>query len=93
MFKKIITIIGAVLTVAGCTFLLLFCRRSSNKPASTGIDGGDTASKDRIGECQDRVDTISKGLSRAESSAGRCEEHLRRAEEILREAIKKGTSG
>lgn len=89
MVKKVIKIIGAVLAIIGYSALLLFLGGSAHRRASDGDKQGDSTSEDGIGECQDRVDTISEGLSRAESSAGRCEEHLRRAEEILREAISK----
>ena len=86
--KGILAVIGAVITVAFCTFVLVFLRRrNSDGYGSRGIDERDTAIQEGIGECQDRTDRISESLGRAESSAGRCEEHLQRAEDILRNAI------
>jgi hypothetical protein len=75
--KKAFAIIGAVLTVIVCTFFLVFLRRrSSDGQGSSGIDERDTR--------------IKEGLDGASDTAKRCEERLRRAEEILRGAIERG---
>lgn len=106
MFKKIIKIIGAVLTVIACTFFLVFLRRHSDGQPSSGIDERDSRIKEGLGECSERTDRIEEGIgdcserlegvgermSRAEDTSRRCEEHLRRAEQILQEAINKSKS-
>lgn len=75
--KKAFAVIGAVLTVIVCTFFLIFLRRrDSDRPGSSGIDERDTR--------------IQEGFNGASATAERCEEHLRRAEEILRGAIERG---
>lgn len=75
--KKAFAVIGAVLTVIVCTFFLVFLRRrGSDGQGSSGIDERDTR--------------IKEGLNRASDTAKRCEERLRRAEEILQGAIEKG---
>ena len=74
--KKVFAVIGAVLTVTVCTFLLVFLRRrSTDGLGSSGIDERDTR--------------IQEGLDGASDTAKRCEERLRRAEEILRGAIER----
>lgn len=92
MFKKILKIIGAVLTVIGCTVAICFLRRNSDGQGSTGIDERDSRITDGITECEERTERIEEGITRAEDGIGRCEEHLRRAEEILQEAINKKRS-
>ena len=75
--KKAFAVIGAVLTVIVCTFFLIFLRRrGSDGQGSSGIDERDTR--------------IQEGLDGASDTAKRCEERLRRAEEILRGAIERG---
>lgn len=75
--KKAFAVIGAVLTIIVCTFFLVFLRRrSSDGQGSSGIDERDTR--------------IKEGLDGASDTAKRCEERLRRAEEILRGAIERG---
>ena len=75
--KKAFAIIGAVLTVIVCTLFLVFLRRrSSDGQGSSGID--------------ERDSRIQEGLDGASDTAKRCEERLRRAEEILRGAIERG---
>ena len=75
--KKAFAVIGAVLTVFVCTFFLVFLRRrGSDGQGSSGIDERDTR--------------IKEGLDGASDTAKRCEERLRRAEEILRGAIERG---
>ena len=88
--KSIFAVIGAVITIAFCTFVLVFLRRRDSVGlGSDGVDGADTSVEDGIGECQDRTDGIQESLGRAEDSVGRCEEHLHRAEAILRNAIRR----
>jgi hypothetical protein len=75
--KKAFAVIGAVLTVIVCTFFLVFLRRrDSDGQGSSGID--------------ERDSRIKEGLDGASDTAKRCEERLRRAEEILRGAIERG---
>lgn len=75
--KKAFAVIGAVLTVIVCTFFLVFLRRrGSDGRGSSGIDEQDSR--------------IQEGLDGASDTAKRCEERLRRAEEILRGAIERG---
>lgn len=75
--KKVFAIIGAVLSVVLFTVILfLLRRRSSDGQGSSGIDERDTR--------------IKEGLDGASDTARRCEERLRRAEEILRGAIERG---
>ena len=89
MFKKIIKIIGAILAVIGCTFYLVFLRRHTDGQGSTGIDERDSRIKEGIADCERRTESISSRVDRASSATSRCEEHLRRAEQILQEAINK----
>jgi hypothetical protein len=75
--KKAFAVIGAVLTVIVCTLFLVFLRRrDSDGQGSSGID--------------ERDSRIQEGLDGASDTAKRCEERLRRAEEILRGAIERG---
>lgn len=75
--KKAFAVIGAVLTVVICTLCLVFLRRrDSDGRGSSGVDERDTR--------------IKEGLDGATDTAGRCEERLRRAEDILRGAIERG---
>lgn len=88
--KNIFAVVGAVLTIAFCTFVLVFLRRrDSVESGSGGTPERDTKVEDGIGECEDRTDGIKESLGRAEDSVGRCEEHLHRAEAILRDAIRR----
>lgn len=82
--KKALAVIGAVLTVIGCTFFLVFLRRrGSDGQGSSGID-------ERDSRIQEGLDGAEESIKRSRDTAERCEEHLRRAEEILRNAIKRG---
>ena len=88
--KSILSVIGAVFTIAFCTFVLVFLRRrDSDGLGSRGADERDTAVEDGIGECENRTGRVEERIERAEDSAGRCEEHLHKAEAILREAIRR----
>jgi hypothetical protein len=82
--KKVFAVIGAVLTVIICTFFLVFLRRrDSDGQGSSGID-------ERDSRIQEGLDGAEESIKRSRDTATRCEEHLRRAEEILRNAIKRG---
>lgn len=82
--KKIFAVIGAVLTVAVCTFFLVFLRRrDADGQGSSGADERDT----RI---QEGLDGAEEAIKQSRDTAERCEERLRRAEEILRGAIERG---
>ena len=82
--KKAFTVIGAVLVVVGCTFYLVFLRRrDSDGQGSSGIDERDSAIKEGLGNAEESIRD-------SRNTAERCEEHLRRAEEILRGAIERG---
>lgn len=78
--KNVLAVIGAVLTIAACTFCLVFLRRRDS-------DG------QRSSDSDERDTRIQEGIRNAEDSAERCEEHLRRAEDILREAIERSRKG
>lgn len=74
--KKAFAVIGAVLTVVICTLCLVFLRRRDS-------DGRGSSTAD------ERDTRIKEGLDGATDTAGRCEERLRRAEDILRGAIER----
>lgn len=85
--KKVFAIIGAVLTVIACTFFLVFLRRSdSDRRGSDGNAERDSAIKEGIGNAEESIRD-------SRDTADRCEEHLRRAEDILREAIRRSREG
>ena len=74
--KNYLIIFGSALLVALFTVLYFVVSRSnSNGRRSGGTDERDTA--------------IKEGLDGASATAERCEEHLRRAEEILRGAVER----
>lgn len=82
--KKAFAVIGAVLTVVGCTFFLVFLRRrDSDGQGSGGID-------ERNQRIKEGLDGAEESVRRSRDTAERCEERLRRAEEILRGAIERG---
>lgn len=88
--KKAFAIIGAVLTVVGCTFFLVFLRRrDSDRYRSNGADERDTRIQEGIADSEKRAERIEEGIGRAEDAVGRCEERLQRAEDILRRAIER----
>ena len=84
--KKILAIIGATISAI---FFALFCRRKTNERGSTGNTERDNRIEKGIGECEERVGTISDSLGRAKDGVGECEEHLQRAENILRNAVER----
>ena len=74
--KKIFAIIGAVLSVVLFTVILFLLRRRNSDGCGS--------------ERTDELDTrIQGGLDGATDTARRCEERLQRAEDILRNAIKR----
>ena len=82
--KKAFAVIGAVITVIACTFYLVFLRRrGSDGQGSSGIDERDTRIQEGLGNAEESI-------RNSRNTAERCEEHLRRAEEILRGAIERG---
>ena len=82
--KKVFAIIGAVLSVVLFTVILFLLRRgSSDGQGSSGIDERDTRIKEGL-------DGAQESIRDSRDTAERCEERLRRAEEILRNAIKRG---
>lgn len=88
--KNAFAVIGAVLTVAFCTFVLVFLRRrDSDRRGSNGVDERDSAIKDGIADSQGRIENVEGRIETVEESVGRCEEHLHRAEAILRNAIRR----
>ena len=89
--KKILSVIGAVLTVIGCTFFLVFLRRrDSDGPGSTGIDERNQRIEEGLESAEGKIADSRDELRECRDTAERCEEHLRRAEEILRNAVKRG---
>lgn len=81
--KRIFAVIGAVFTVAVCTFVLVFLRRRDSDGQRSGRTVvGDTSVEDGITDSQGKLAECSDGVSR-------CEDHLQRAEDILRNAIRR----
>ena len=93
MFNKIKTvfsIIGAVLSVVLFTVILFLLRRGKTDGRRNGDDSErNQRIEEGIGRCEERAESVSEGLDRAKDGIGRCEEHLQRAEDILRNAIKR----
>ena len=88
--KTIFSIIGAVLSVVFFTILLFLLRRGKADGRRSPDDSErNQRIKEGIGKCEERADSVSEGLDRAKDVIGRCEEHLQRAEDILRNAIKR----
>ena len=88
--KTAFSIIGAVLSVVLFTVILFLLRRCK----ADGRRNGDDSERNQrieegIGKCEERAESVSEGLDRAKDGIGRCEEHLQRAEDILRNAIKR----
>lgn len=89
--KKAFAIIGAVLTVVGCTFFLVFLRRrDSDGFGSSGINERDTRITEGLDGAEGKIADSRDELRECRDTAERCEERLRRAEEILRGAIERG---
>ena len=86
MFNKIKTvfsIIGAVLSFVLFTVILFLLRRGK-------ADGrGSTANAERDSRIKEGLEGASGEIDECRSTVERCEEHLQRAEDILRNAIKR----
>ena len=88
--KTVFSIIGAVLSIVLFTALLFVLRRSKTDGRRSEDDSErNQRIEEGIGKCEDRAESVSEGLDRAKDGIGRCEEHLQRAEDILRNAIKR----
>lgn len=79
--KTFFSIVGAVLSIALLTIVLLFLRRgNSDRRRSRENIERDTRIQEGFGN-------VTESIRNSRDTAGRCEEHLQRAEGILREAI------
>lgn len=88
--KTAFSIIGAVLSVVLFTVILFLLRRGKTDGRRNGDDSErNQRIEEGIGRCEERAESVSEGLDRAKDGIGRCEEHLQRAEDILRNAIKR----
>ena len=82
--KKAFIIAGAVITVGLCTIYLVFLRRrDSDGRGSDGVNEYDSRVEEGLSGATERI-------NECRGTAERCEERLRRAEEILRTAIERG---
>ena len=88
--KTAFSIIGAVLSVVLFTVILFLLRRGKTDGRRNGDDSErNQRIEEGIGRCEEQTESVSEGLDRAKDGIGRCEEHLQRAEDILRNAIKR----
>ena len=88
--KTAFSIIGAVLSIVLFTVILFLLRRGKTDGRRNRDDSErNQRIKEGIGKCEGRAESVSEGLDRAKDGIGRCEEHLQRAEDILRNAIKR----
>ena len=88
--KTVFSIIGAVLSIVLFTVILFLLRRGKTDGRRNGDDSErNQRIEEGIGKCEERTESVSEGLDRAKDGIGRCEEHLQRAEDILRNAIKR----
>lgn len=88
--KTVFSIIGAALSVVLFTVILFLLRRGKADGRRSGDDSErNQRIEEGIGKCEERAESVSEGLARAKDGIGRCEEHLQRAEDILRNAIKR----
>lgn len=88
--KTAFSIIGAVLSIVLFTVILFLLRRGRTDGRRNGDDSErNQRIEEGIGKCEERTESVSEGLNRAKDGIGRCEEHLQRAEDILRNAIKR----
>lgn len=82
--KNILIIIGSAIAVFVLTVIcVLMCGSKADRRGSDGADERDSAIKEGIGNAEESIRD-------SRDTADRCEEHLRRAEEILRNAIERG---
>lgn len=88
--KTAFSIIGAVLSIVLFTVILFLLRRGKTDGRRNRDDSErNQRIEEGIGRCEGRAESVSEGLNRAKDGIGRCEEHLQRAEDILRNAIKR----
>ena len=88
--KTVFSIIGAVLSFVLFTVILFLLRRGKADGRRSEDDSErNQRIEEGIGKCEERAESVSEGLDRAKDGIGRCEEHLQRAEDILRNAIKR----
>lgn len=88
--KTAFSIIGAVLSIVLFTVILFLLRRGKTDGRRNGDDSErNQRIEEGIGRCEEQAESVSEGLNRAKDGIGRCEEHLQRAEDILRNAIKR----
>lgn len=88
--KTAFSIIGAVLSVVLFTIILFLLRRGKTDGRRNRDDSErNQRIEEGIGRCEERAESVSEGLDRAKDGIGGCEEHLQRAEDILRNAIKR----
>ena len=88
--KTAFSIIGAVLSIVLFTVILFLLRRGKTDGRRNGDDSErNQRIEEGIGRCEERTESVSEGIDRAKDGIGRCEEHLQRAEDILRNAIKR----
>ena len=81
--KTVLSVIGAVLSVILFTIVLFLLRRNK-------ADGrGSTANTERNSRIKEGLEESSGEIAECRSTVERCEEHLQRAEDILRNAIKR----
>ena len=86
MFNKIKTafsIVGAVLSVVLFTVILFLLRRGKTDGRRS------TANAERDSRIKEGLEGASGEIAECRSTVERCEEHLQRAEDILRNAIKR----
>ena len=82
--KNILIIIGSAVLVFVLTIVyVLMCGSKVDRRGSDGADERDSAIKEGLGNAEESI-------RNSRDTADRCEEHLRRAEEILRNAIERG---
>lgn len=77
--KKAFIVAGAVITV----YLVFLRRRDSDERGSDGVNEYDSRVEEGLSGATERI-------NECRGTAERCEERLRRAEEILRTAIERG---
>ena len=89
-FKTAFSIIGAVFSVVFFSVILfLLCRGKIDRRRSNADAERNQSIKDGIRRSEEQADTIAADIDNAKDRIGRCEEHLQRAEDILRNAIKR----
>ena len=81
--KKALSVIGAVFTVVLCSVALILLRRGETDRRRSSDDD------ERNQRIKEGLDGATGKINECRDTAERCEERLRRAEEILRNAIKR----